>query len=98
MSLNTLSVGYWAKCSNEMQGFYCLICGSEFLKEDSSHKVIKPLIQTGNLDSENGRIIIGLLKSLKKSGQTICMVTHDKDLSSQVHRIIHLLDGKIVQF
>ena len=50
---------------------------------------------TGNLDSENGKIIVDLLKSLNNSGQTICMVTHDENLASKAHRIIHLFDGKI---
>ena len=50
---------------------------------------------TGNLDSKSGRIVIDLLKSLNRSGQTICMVTHDKDLASEADRIIHLFDGKI---
>ena len=50
---------------------------------------------TGNLDSKNGQIVIDLLKSLNRSGQTICMVTHDKNLASEANRVIHLFDGKI---
>ena len=52
---------------------------------------------TGNLDSASGKMIIDLLKTLNKSGQTICMVTHDKDLASEADRIIHLFDGKIIE-
>jgi putative ABC transport system ATP-binding protein len=52
---------------------------------------------TGNLDSMSGKMIIDLLKTLNKSGQTICMVTHDNDLASEADRIIHIFDGKITE-
>jgi lipoprotein-releasing system ATP-binding protein len=52
---------------------------------------------TGNLDSENGKNIINLLKKLnKKDKLTILMVTHDKDIAANSDRVIYLKDGVIV--
>jgi len=52
---------------------------------------------TGNLDSENGKNILNLLKNLnKKDKLTILMVTHDKDIAANSDRVIYLKDGAIV--
>lgn len=52
---------------------------------------------TGNLDSKASREIIELLKvSNEKYGQTIIMITHDKELALFAKRIITINDGKIV--
>ncbi len=52
---------------------------------------------TGNLDSGTSRDIIGLLASLNRQGTTLVMVTHDEASASEVsHRVLHLLDGRIV--
>ncbi|HIA92261.1 TPA: ABC transporter ATP-binding protein [Candidatus Saccharibacteria bacterium] len=52
---------------------------------------------TGNLDSESGKHIMELLKKLNDDGNTIIMVTHDKVVADQAHRIIQLEDGKVVE-
>ena len=52
---------------------------------------------TGNLDSENGKIILRLLNELNRDQQiTIVMVTHDKDIANVAGRILHLRDGIIL--
>ncbi|MBU0547231.1 MAG: ABC transporter ATP-binding protein [Candidatus Omnitrophica bacterium] len=52
---------------------------------------------TGNLDSENGKIILHLLTELNQSEKiTVLMVTHDKDIAKGAERIIHLKDGILV--
>ena len=52
---------------------------------------------TGNLDSQNSKEIIELLKkSNKEYNQTIILVTHDEELAKQADRIITINDGKIV--
>ena len=51
---------------------------------------------TGNLDSRNGDVVMGLLRKLNEEGSTICMVTHDERHSRTADRIVHLFDGKIV--
>lgn len=51
---------------------------------------------TGNLDTENGQIIIDLLFELNKSyGTTLVIVTHDEDLANKCSKIVRLKDGKI---
>lgn len=50
---------------------------------------------TGNLDTENGKKIFDLLKSLQNSGITVVMVTHNPDLAGRADRIITLKDGMI---
>ena len=53
---------------------------------------------TGNLDSANSSEIVRLLRESNQSlGQTIIMVTHDKDVARQADRIIEISDGKIVK-
>jgi putative ABC transport system ATP-binding protein len=52
---------------------------------------------TGNLDSQMGDEIMGVLKELNKNEDTtVVMVTHDPRLSEQTKRIIRLFDGRQV--
>lgn len=51
---------------------------------------------TGNLDSNNGRDVMNLLVMLNRQGTTLLMVTHSKTQAEMGHRILHMLDGKIV--
>jgi putative ABC transport system ATP-binding protein len=51
---------------------------------------------TANLDSESGDAVIQIFKTLHDQGQTIVMVTHEKEYTAYCDRIIHLSDGKIV--
>ncbi len=51
---------------------------------------------TGNLDSENGKEVMQLLSQLNEEGTTIIMVTHSQRDAEYAHRIVRLLDGKIV--
>jgi putative ABC transport system ATP-binding protein len=52
---------------------------------------------TGNLDSRNGEMVMGLLARLHADGATICMVTHDPRYARQAERTLHLFDGTIVE-
>jgi putative ABC transport system ATP-binding protein len=52
---------------------------------------------TANLDSVSGEQIIALLTSLNKDyGQTIVMVTHEREYAQSADRIINMADGLIV--
>jgi putative ABC transport system ATP-binding protein len=51
---------------------------------------------TGNLDSQMGDEIMGMLKGLNEEGATIVMVTHDPRLSEKTDRIVRLFDGRQV--
>ena len=51
---------------------------------------------TGNLDSQNGEIVMNVLKEInKKKGTTICLVTHDEQYAAMAEREIYLIDGVI---
>jgi putative ABC transport system ATP-binding protein len=51
---------------------------------------------TGNLDSRNGEAVMGLLAELHQAGATICIVTHDTRFAEHAKRVIHVLDGRVV--
>ncbi len=51
---------------------------------------------TGNLDEENERLVLDLLRELHAQGRTIVMVTHNPDLGGFADRIIRLHHGKVV--
>jgi putative ABC transport system ATP-binding protein len=51
---------------------------------------------TGNLDSNNSKAVIELLKGLSENrGKTVVVVTHDLDFAAKAERIIHINDGRI---
>jgi len=50
---------------------------------------------TGNLDSKTGSEIMSLFRRLHDGGNTIIIVTHDRDIADQTQRIIFLRDGRI---
>jgi putative ABC transport system ATP-binding protein len=52
---------------------------------------------TGNLDTRNGEAVMGLLAQLHREGATICMVTHDPRFARHAERLVHLLDGRVVE-
>jgi putative ABC transport system ATP-binding protein len=51
---------------------------------------------TGNLDSKNGEEVMSMLDQLNKQGTTILMVTHSPSHADRAHRIVNLLDGRVV--
>jgi len=50
---------------------------------------------TGNLDSATGEEIMKLLDRLHAAGNTILLVTHERDVAAHAHRIVHIRDGRI---
>lgn len=50
---------------------------------------------TGNLDSETGKQIMELLAELNRQGNTIIMVTHEKEIASYASSRLHMRDGVI---
>jgi len=51
---------------------------------------------TGNLDSQNGKMIFDLLHSLSRSEKTtIVVVTHDLSIAGRTDQVFHLTDGKL---
>jgi putative ABC transport system ATP-binding protein len=50
---------------------------------------------TGNLDSKTSVEIMGLFARLHLEGNTIIVVTHERDIARHANRVIHILDGRI---
>lgn len=50
---------------------------------------------TGNLDSKSGIEIMKILNGLHQKGNTIILVTHEKEIAMHANRIITIFDGKI---
>ena len=50
---------------------------------------------TGNLDTTTGEEIMRLFERLHAEGNTIILVTHEKDIADHAHRTIKIRDGKI---
>jgi len=50
---------------------------------------------TGNLDSQTGREILDLFRTLHDNGNSIIMVTHEDDVAKEAARVIHIRDGRI---
>lgn len=52
---------------------------------------------TGNLDTRTGEEIHSLIKQLhQEEGKTIILVTHETELAQKAQRIVHIVDGRIV--
>ncbi|MGN0525877.1 MAG: ABC transporter ATP-binding protein [Acutalibacteraceae bacterium] len=53
---------------------------------------------TGNLDSENSKEIVSLLRQFNKElNQTVIIITHDERIALSADRIISIEDGKITR-
>ncbi|MBP5479582.1 MAG: ABC transporter ATP-binding protein [Bacteroidaceae bacterium] len=63
----------------------------------SKPKIILADEPTGNLDSQNGKEVMELLKQLHEEGTTIVMVTHSQRDALYADRIVNLLDGQIIE-
>jgi putative ABC transport system ATP-binding protein len=50
---------------------------------------------TGNLDSATSADIMALFERLYQQGNTIVLVTHERDIAEYAHRIVTIRDGKI---
>lgn len=52
---------------------------------------------TGNLDSRSGKDIMAIFSKLHEQGQTIIIVTHEREIADCARRLILLRDGKVEQ-
>lgn len=60
-------------------------------------KVILADEATGNLDSQNGHLVIDLLTRLnQQTGVSVLLVTHDREVAKRMHRVLVMKDGVFV--
>jgi putative ABC transport system ATP-binding protein len=52
---------------------------------------------TGNLDTRSANDVFDLFIKLVDQGKTLIMVTHNKELSRRVPRVVEIIDGKIAR-
>ena len=50
---------------------------------------------TGNLDTATSHEIMDLLSRLHKEGNTVIVVTHEKDIADYADRVVFIRDGQI---
>jgi putative ABC transport system ATP-binding protein len=50
---------------------------------------------TGNLDTNTANQVFALFEDLVDQGKTMLIVTHDRELSARMQRVLHILDGRI---
>jgi putative ABC transport system ATP-binding protein len=51
---------------------------------------------TGNLDHATGQVVIDLLFALRRrTGATLLLITHDRDLAARCDRQVHVSDGQV---
>lgn len=50
---------------------------------------------TGNLDSKTTEEILTLFEALHAAGNTVIVVTHERDVADHAHRIVSIRDGKV---
>jgi ABC-type lipoprotein export system ATPase subunit len=51
---------------------------------------------TGNLDTEAGAAVLGLLRAAAYDGRAVVIVTHDVAATARADRVLHLVDGRLV--
>ncbi len=52
---------------------------------------------TGALDQKTGKQVMALFQSLNDEGRTIVMITHDMNIASYAHRVVHIIDGMLTE-
>ena len=52
---------------------------------------------TGALDQKTGRQVMALFEELNREGHTVIMITHDMNIAAYAHRVIHIIDGEVLE-
>ena len=60
----------------------------------NSPKILLADEPTGSIDAEGTKQILTLFQELNRTGQTILLVTHDKNVAETCKKIIYIEDGR----
>ena len=52
---------------------------------------------TGALDQKSGRSVMELFEQLNREGVTIILITHDENVGKRANRLLHIVDGEILE-
>lgn len=52
---------------------------------------------TGALDTKSGLQVMEIFQKLSDEGVTIIMITHELSIAQHAHKILHILDGELVE-
>jgi len=52
---------------------------------------------TGNLDTKTGDVVLETFQNLNDQGRTVIIITHEPYVAEHARRIIHIIDGEIVE-
>ncbi len=86
---------------NRLRHLPCQLSGGEMQRVAIARSLINspPILladePTGNLDSRNAEMIMGIFEQLNKGGVTIVVVTHNPDIVKRCSRTVHIEDGEI---
>jgi putative ABC transport system ATP-binding protein len=80
---------------NELSGGECqrVAVGRALITDP---KIIFADEPTGNLDSKTGMEIMAMFDRLVEEGNTIVIVTHDPTVGKRAKKMVHIMDGKVV--
>lgn len=92
-----LSDDRWHHFSNQLSGGQMQrVAIARALVNDPS--IILADEPTGNLDSKTGEIVLQTFQKLNEEKKcTIVLITHERYVAEHANRIIHILDGEIIQ-
>ena len=62
----------------------------------SDPKIILADEPTGNLDTANGDAVMDMLRRVTASATTLIMVTHSENYAARADRVVHMLDGRLL--
>ncbi len=52
---------------------------------------------TGALDQKSGKSVMELFEQLNREGVTIILITHDENVGKRANRLLHIVDGEILE-